>query len=303
MLLTVPPWLVFALLAPAIYAAITFSDKYVVEDIGRGYRAMPVVACLLSLIFGLLLCSSPLASTIQTRDAALAFIVGLLSGAALFLYVEALSRDTATNVNLFFQVTPVLSLLFAFVLLHEVVSPLNLLGFALILAAAVLGDVRSGSSARRLSKAFVLILGYVAIYAFSGVVMKFVIERGSFAGALGYESIGMGMAGALIWLTVPAYRRVFSKALIRKLRWTALIILVNEALFLLARAITYYALSQGPVALVSVLGGTQALFAVAYGGVLGRCAPGIFGDRTDRKALGMRAALAAVTVVGIRLLV
>jgi drug/metabolite transporter (DMT)-like permease len=138
------------------------------------------------------------------------------------------------------------------------------------------------------------------MWASSIVLFKFVVSETSFADVLAFESWGMGLGGPL-YLFLPPLRRAFHTSM-RSVRRRGLgMIFVNETVFVVAKLLTFTAVSQGPVALVSVLGSTQIFFGILIGWLLTTLLPHAYNENVSRANLLRKGALAAVMFGGILL--
>ncbi|HEX2907079.1 MAG TPA: hypothetical protein VHO69_09485 [Phototrophicaceae bacterium] len=77
------------------------------------------------------------------------------------------------------------------------------------------------------------------------------------------------------------------------------LIFVNETVYVVAKLLTFTAAALGPVALVSVLGGTGIFFGIALGWLLTTLAPTLFKEDITRQGLTQKDLLALVLFGGI----
>jgi 4-hydroxybenzoate polyprenyltransferase len=81
---------------------------------------------------------------------------------------------------------------------------------------------------------------------------------------------------------------------------TLAVMFFNETLFIVSKALTFLAITLSPVvALVGVLGGTQAFYGFLLGIVLTFLFPKIFREDTSARTLFKNIVLAAVLLAGI----
>lgn len=131
------------------------------------------------------------------------------------------------------------------------------------------------------------------------VLFKFVVGAGEFSKVVAYESWGWALGGALLFLILPPVRTAFITTT-KSLKKTALaIVFGNEFLYLVSKLLTFLAISLGPVAIVSVISGTQVLFAVVFGWILAIVAPEIFKEDISRKNLAKKFILGCITIIGL----
>jgi len=295
-------WLFFAILAPAVYSIVNFTDKYIVEREVIDYRGMPIYGTIMGLIFGTLFWIGSGFPIISTRDTLLVVFTGMLTIWGAALYFKAISDEAASKIIILFQMSPVLTLLLSFLFLKEVISLKQLLGFVLILTSAIgvsLKKQNKISDGFKLSSSFFLILLTDLMWATSNVIFKFVIDINSFSKVVAYESWGLGIGGLLLYLFFPRIRTAFLHS-IKTVRKLALgVIFFNEGVFVVGKLLTFLAVSMGPVSLVSVIGSTQVFFGVFYGFVLAKIAPSTFEEDISRKGMLKKLLFATLIFFGI----
>ena len=143
--------LLVAILAALIYASLIFINKHVVRTGGMQTAAIELdVAFAVVLIYVLLTAGLP-----RPRAADLPWIgvLGLVNTALAYcLYFSGLQKLPAQSVALISYIDPVSALFFSALLLHEALTPLQLLGAVLIIGGALFGELR-GQRATKIENA------------------------------------------------------------------------------------------------------------------------------------------------------
>jgi drug/metabolite transporter (DMT)-like permease len=295
-------WVVLALLGPAVYTIVNFIDKYIVERKVRDYRGMPIYATIAGFIFGSLFWVFSGMPILSFRDTMIVMLTGILSIFGYALYFNAISKSHTSYIIMLFQMMPVLSLILAFVILGEVINFKQLIGFILILAAVIGLSVNKEHSSFKLSTSFWLILIADFLFAISGVLIKFTLNANSFSKILSYESWGIGIGGTILFFTFPAVRSAFRDSFKSVGRKVLIIMFLNEGIFIVSKSITLLALTLGPVALVSVLGGTQVFYGILFGWVLTLLFPMVFKEEVSKRALFKKIIFSIILFSGIGLI-
>ena len=136
-----------AILAALFYASLIVFNKRIVRTPGLQTAAIELdVAFLVVLLYVLLTVGLP-----RPQRAELPYILtlGLINtGLAYVLYFSGLQKLPGQSVALISYVDPVSTLLFSALLLHESLTPLQLLGAALIIGGAVFGELRGRNRGR-----------------------------------------------------------------------------------------------------------------------------------------------------------
>ena len=137
--------LLVALLSALFYASLIAFNKHIVRTGGLQTAAIELdVAFAVVLVY--VLCTSGLPH-IQKSDLPLIAVIGFVNtGLAYYLYFTGLQKLPGQSVALISYIDPVSALLFSALLLHEVLTPLQLLGAVLIIGGAMVGELRRRSS-------------------------------------------------------------------------------------------------------------------------------------------------------------
>jgi drug/metabolite transporter (DMT)-like permease len=292
-------WLFFALLSPATYAIINFIDKYLIESRVKDYRGMPLYSAIAGFIFGTgawLLFGLP---TLNWFEGSLVLLTGIISIFALTMYFRALSQEETSIIIILFQLGPLFSLSLSYLVLGESITFNQLSGFLLILIAAIGASLKISKNKFAISQAFWLILICNFFWALANVLFKFVSESNSFVTLLVYEGWGFGVGGIILSIIYPASKNAFIENFKTVGGSVMSFIFLNESVFVLARLVTYFALTLAPVAIVVVVGSTQVFFGVVYGILLTLFLPKIFKEDISKPLLIRKLLWAVLAVCGV----
>ncbi|MBP5240195.1 MAG: EamA family transporter [Oscillospiraceae bacterium] len=133
--------LLAAVLSALFYASLIIFNKRIVKTGGMQTAALELdVAFVVVLIYVLLTAGLPRP---MKSDIPYLLVIGLVNtGLAYLLYFSGLQKLPGQSVALISYVDPVSALVFSALLLHETMTPLQMLGAVLIIGGAVLGELR-----------------------------------------------------------------------------------------------------------------------------------------------------------------
>ena len=133
----------FGLGAAALYATVILLNKKLqVEDVYRK-TAVQLTAATVALAPYVLLTEDFAAIRLDARAAVLVLIVGIVhTGVAYAMYFGSMKRLRAQTIALLSYIDPVFALLLSAAVLHEPITPLGLLGAALIIGSALVSEGR-----------------------------------------------------------------------------------------------------------------------------------------------------------------
>lgn len=291
-------WLFYALLAPAVYSVINFTDKYIVEKELKDYSCVPVFAGIVAILFGTCFWLFTGMQVLSPRDGALIMASGVLSVLSYVVYLKALSEEETSNVTIFFQVTPVITLILSLIFLNEPVTFKQYIGFFVVLAVSFGMAYKPGEKVA-FSRAFWYIMLWDLSLAVSIIIVKFVVEQASFEKILSYESWGVALGSLLLFTFSKKIRDSFLKTVKSIPARTIGILVFNEIMFIFSKALTFFSFTLGPAVLVNVLEGTQVFYAIVYGFILMKIAPKVFKEDVSTKGLTKKIVFACLLFVGI----
>ncbi len=133
--------LLAAVLSALFYASLIIFNKHIVKTGGMQTAALELdVAFVVVLIYVLLTAGIPHP---LKADIPYLLVLGLVNtGIAYMLYFTGLQKLPGQSVALISYVDPVSALVFSALLLHETMTPLQVLGAVLIIGGALLGELR-----------------------------------------------------------------------------------------------------------------------------------------------------------------
>ncbi len=294
-------WLFFALLAPLLFTGGNYIDKFMIENVVHDAWAMPTYEAFMASLAGGVLWVLTGFPTPPLTVVVPILIVGALTALGAVLYFSAMSLEEASSVIVLMQMQPVFVLVLSLVFLSEVINGQQLLGFVLILGAAVAISINRGMGGLKLSRAFFLILLTDLIWASALVLLKHVVAEVDLLHIMAFESWGLALGSFTLYLLVPRLRKAFNQSIRIIPRRGVGMLALGQTVFVVAKLVAFTAVSLGPLALVSVLGSTQVFFGLVVGTLLTTIAPAIFKEDISGTNLARKGVLALVMFGGILL--
>lgn len=294
-------WLLIALLAPAINTIVNFLDKYIVEKYVTDYRGMPIYGTIVGLIMGTFFWIITGFPRLELQDATLSILTGALTIWGAALYFKAISNENTSKVIILFQMTPILVFLLSFIFLHETINIKQFVGFLVILVAVIGASLEDKKQSFELSHAFWLILAVDFLWSIAAILAKFTIAANSFSAIIAYESWGLGIGGIILYVLFSSIRKSFHKSITTIKKPILGIMFLNEAIFVAAKTLTFFAYSLGPAPLISVIGSSTVFYGILYGWILTLIAPKIFQEDISQKGLLRKLVSSVILLLGISL--
>ena len=175
----------------------------------------------------------------------------------------------------------------------------QLVGFIIILIATLLLGAQKQKKMWVVPKGFWLIILYDVMFAIIGILLKYSGNKSSFTQIISFESFGMGLGGIIIYFFIPAVRNAFLKSRRTLFKKALPLIVLNEAVFIIAKSLGYYAFILGPVALVSVLANVQVFFGLLFGWILTLFYPHTFNEKIAKRDMQFKVVCAVLLFAGL----
>lgn len=292
-------WVAFALIGPLIFTIINFIDKLLLEREIPDALMMPTFLTFMALCSGTVLYIVTGFPTLPLEALLTTFLSGILTTSAATFYFLALAREHTSNIIILLKIEPVFTLILSYLFLRETITAPQLLGFVLLLSAALALSANRESGRIRPSTSLWLVMLANVSNAAAQIVFKHVAESYPFERIISFETYGFAVGGAFVYLLVPPIRHAFNRNIRKVARRAFGLLALAESIFIVSKVCIYLAITLGPVALVSVLGSTGVLYGIVLGQILTIIAPTIYRERFTRSDLIWKAGFAVVLVAGV----
>ena len=297
-------WVVLALVGAAVLALVNMFDKTV-----HGYSRTPdtlplfigvaqttIGAVVLALVVGL--GGIPDGATWSMTATALGS--GALYGVGASLMIRVLFHQEVSRTIPVTQTAPIFAALMGVGFLGEAVTAVQWLAILATVVGAVAISLRTGTnvSGLMLQRSFFVLLVGSAIVAAADVVGKVALEELPVLFTHGLRVLGIGLV-YLVWSARREPLRNIAE-LVRSRSPALKFVVANELVVAnVALLLLLWALSLGPVSLVTALAATRAMFVVLYSTTLALVWKGALGEVTTRRAVAVKVGSTAVIVAGV----
>lgn len=249
-------WLYLAIAVATIWSFSAFIDNYQTDVVFR--KRCPqaskvfdgttylVAAVVVFLIFGLV--------EMPAENIAWIIASGAIAAVSTIPYLLALRDEETTATTLFYQLTPIIYLLVDWLVFGETITPLQLIGFIIILIAPVIVIFsRKQPKSRRMEfGAALLLLVYVLLIAISGLASTHAGAGYTFTTVFFYFLVGRGVTDLFLFFINRKWRERMKYIWRRKRKQYLVPAVINQILTLAAEFMSRYALIIGIASLVSV---------------------------------------------------
>lgn len=281
-------WLFFAILTPFLNSIDSLGEKLLVEKHVKDAVVIVFNEGLLFFLFGISILFWHKVQLLPILQTLALLISGMLFIYYLIPYFKALSKEETSRVIPLFQFIPIFVLILSYIFLHESISAKQLIGFFIIFFGAfILSANKLDKSIFKPRKAFWYMLFSSFLYGLTPILFKFVVVKTDFWTAFFYQAMGGGIGAATLFIYTP-YRKSFFKENLKLPFKTWVIMTVNQSATIAAELSASFAFSIAPVALVSVVAGTQPLFTLIFAILLSKFLPHVLEEDISKGALGLK---------------
>ena len=259
-------WFLLALAAPLAWSIANYIDKFILsrgESNESGSGGLMILSSLVSLVIALVvfLVHGNSVLTLNSQFVGVLILSGIFEALYILFYFWALERESTTTVISLFQFTPIMGLLFGFLLLKEVPTGMQIFAVLLILIGTLCIVWKKGE--RKMNGNVVLLMlvstAFVGIY---NTLFKLVAEQTPFWTAIFWQYIGIGIVGFLLFVATPPYRKQTLYMIRRK---TLGLTTLAECMNVVALLATNAAILLAPVAVVLSISSVQPIFVLLEG--------------------------------------
>jgi len=306
-------WILFAFLAPALYAVAEIFDEYLSNRGFKNISSLIFFACLLNFAF------LPILFFIQRPTMPPIHLIWPIVGVALtnilylYPYYKSLKIEDTSVVSAFFSFGKIIIPVFAFIFVGEILQLREYVGIGIIIVGNILLALHIKKKSIfevfhlakkkfQLSKAFYLILFASTLLAIEGILFKYMFEQGiSWSTAVGGQLLISGFLGIFVLLAFPKTRQHIIKDR-KKFKHSGGIFFIEELFTFLALGAETYAISIAPVSLVKGIGMSIPIFVLSYTVAVKRFKPKDFHEDTNSSRVIKKIIIFILIILGLSLI-
>ncbi len=296
-------WIFVAILAPALYALGNYLDKILLSKKmnGGGVGAIVIFSCLLgSLTIPIIFYIDHSVFSVGLIPRIFLVINGMLTIAAMALYLFAIRDDDVSVVVPILQVTPVFGFILGFVFLGESLTAFQFIGSILIVFGAFFLslEISAGGNWIIKSRTLILVCASALVFAVSGAMFKFFAINNGFWATQFWEYVGIALTGVLVFLLFPNYRKDFLSLFINRRGKAIGLNFITEVIMVTADLVMNFATLLAPIALVYVVNSFQPAFVLVYGIIISVLLPSFVRESITKRHFLYKALIIAVMIFG-----
>lgn len=295
-------WVIFSLLSRALWATDNIVDKLLRAKYLPDSLVLTLIAGISGLLLSLVIIIFNGLRWIGFGPLALVIFAGAFQIFAAFAFYQAISKEEISRVIPLFHFAPPLVLILSFLFLGEVLTLNHYLAFVSILLGGFLISLQKAKGLFKLRNAFWWMVLSSLVWAVQAVILKSLYVAHPFWDLTVYLGFGEFLPTIILLLLITTFRRRFIKSLsdLKPIGWMLLIL---GMLFVATASLSgLWALTTGPVTLISVLRGFQSIFVLIYAVFLSIWLPKILKEELGKGVLGVKAVAIFLMMIGLYLI-
>lgn len=290
-------WIFYALLTPILFSFTNVTEKYLIEKRIKNPIFLSIIYGLFYFVVAFVLFIFHGFIFLPTKETILIISSGIFLDFYLVPYFKALAIEETSRVIPLFQIIPVFALILSFIFLGEVISIKQFVGLCIVLIASfVISAEKLDFSILKPRKSFWYMMFSSLLYTIAAILFKFTVIHVNFLTTFEYQSIGTGIGGILLLLYKP-YKNAFTREVKIIPKHLYLIISGLNLIGIIGELATSYAYFLAPVALVTVVGGTQPLFVLLLTVLLSYFFPSFLKEDIRKETIGFK--LITIIAIGV----
>lgn len=300
--------IVLALLASFIWAITNHIDKYLLCDTENSTGNIKSLLIFSSFVAGIVL--SPLwliISNFQVNITITALIFVFISAIvyllATYFYFKALEKNDASIVVVMFQLIPVFSYIFSWLLFKETLTANQMIGSIIIILSAVIIslDFENTSNKNKLVALILMIISSL-MYALYFIFFDIAIRNSEYTAVAFWYQISFLLIGITL-LCLSSFRKPFVELIKSNGKKIMTLNITNEILNLIANLMVNFANLTIPLALANALNGFQGAFVFIIGAIGVLILPKIFREDLSRRVVIQKISCIIIGIIGLIIMV
>lgn len=301
-------WFFLALIGPLLYAATNHIDKHLLEKHfpDDGVATLLIFSALASaLALPFIAWAEPAFLNVSPENMAVLALVAILNVVLLWAYLKAMDDDEPTVVIIFYQLVPVLGLVFGNILLGETITSGQGLAMAIIIGGTSIISFEVDGAALRFKWKTA---GYMTIacvcWALESPLFKLaaINEEDNVWRSLFWEHVMLVVVGLGILVFSRRHRRRFVDLFRTKSKAILSLNIANEVFYMVGNVVLAFTVMMVPAALNLLMNSFQPIFVMAIGFILAAFFPQLATEKLHPGHGLQRIVAIAITGVGTYLL-
>lgn len=293
-------WILIALITPVLHGLANILDNYLANRLFKNGWTLTFYSSFLNLVFVPLVFLFQVPSLPPTNLLPFFLLIALIEVFYLFPYYKALQNEDTSIITALFSLGRIFIPALAFLMVGEVLQPIQYIGFLIIVLASAALTFNSKTKLRFNSSLIYMIVCSVLL-ALEAVIYKYLFENVSWSTGFVWP-VAFSFVIALFFLLIPALRKdiLQNRTTFKK---NLPVFALGEILTFAGSGAALLAISLVPVTLAKSIGSFQAFFVLFYAVLFHRLFPNVFRESVDRRSILKKSIFFIIMIVGVILVI
>ena len=256
------PWILFAILNPIIFAIVNITDKRVLSEFNLSIKSFNLFVGLSQGVIGLILFSMNFPENLTSTLFLIGCSIGVLQGIGLIIMFWMIQKTDPSRVSTIMATYPIYVAIMGVIIFNEILSILNWFAIIIAITATIIASLKFSEQEKNNSKSFEPLLFFLVITAIlvgtSHLITKSISEEFSPYQIVSMRGIGISITMMALFLRKDSLKNLLNFIIIPK---RSLWLISSQGLApVFGHLSITYAISNGPVALVSTITSSRAVF-------------------------------------------
>ena len=295
-------WVSAALASAAFMAVVSIVDSHLLSKRMPSLNSFLFPVAVVHFGLGLsILIALPLPGQIEINTVLIAVGSAVARTVGAVFMLKAMRTEEVSRIIPVVHTFPIFVAILAVPLLGEVLGYLEWLAIVMTVAGAILISVRTGTKgqALRLRRSFGLLLGCSLLWGVANTGTKYALDHISFWNMYSINAMCLGVVFALVALRHRTLNELVGMSLRNR---TLSLLVLNELIAFVGVTMSFWAIEQGPVSLVSAILSIRPLFVFVFALILSLLLPAILEERLTKGIALVKMVSIALIVGGVSIL-
>ena len=295
-------WIAVAIASAATTGVVSILDSHLISKRMPSFLAFLAPIGVLHLVFGVTtIAVQPLPPGLDIMTALAAFGSSVIRVAGALLMLNTMRSEEVSRIMPVTNTFPIFVAILAVPILGETLGWIDWLAIVITVSGAVLISAHWDTEGKgvQLRKSFLTLIAASILFGVANIGSKYAMEQISFWNMYGINAFCLGAIFLLLSVRPATLRAVRDMAG----RNRALgLIAFNESLSVVGISLSFWAIEQGPVSLVSTVLSTRPAFVFVYAVAVSRLFPKVLDERLSRGIIATKIASIGLIIGGVTLL-
>ena len=293
-------WITAALIVAAAMAVVNVVDSHLIAKRMPNIWTFLMPIGVIHLSFGLLtIAAKPLDTEVEAFPWFIAVLSAVARSIAAFLMLYTMRTEEVSRIIPVVHTSPVFVAIVAVPLLGEDLSFLQWMAVLITVAGAILISLKGQGRATRFRRSFVMLLGSSMLFGLANIATKYASESISF---WNMYSVTATCFGVLFLLSSVRPKIVRELRAIPSIGMILGVTGLNEVLAFGGILLSFWAIENGPVSLVSTVMGIRPFFVFLIALALSRFVPVLLDEKLSRNIIVLKVLSIALIVGGVAII-